>query len=964
MKPIRAVAATSLWLLLGLVTAVHAQGVQTGIVRGTVRDSQGLAVPGVTVTVTSPALQGERTAVTDEEGAYVIRLLPAGEYKVQYSLSGFAPIERQTIVPLGGAAEDNVTMRPAGVTTTVDVTATTDPLADPVVGLNIRQDEVEALATSRTLQGIATLSPGLNDNTPNTRQLSINGANAFDNIFMLNGVDVNDNLFGSPQNLFIEDAIEETQVLTSGISAEFGRFSGGVVNAVTKSGGNRFAGSFRINLTNPSWTEETPFEDENGVNRQSKTNDTYEITFGGPILRDKIWFFGASRLAYVNTTETFDQLGLPYQQEDNNWRAEFKVTATPKPNHTVQGGYLNNHRELVDTPSLPFSIDPSTLTNVTIPNWYAFGNYRGVLRSNVLAEGQYSERRYKTDGQGGTSPAIRDSPFRTLTQALAQYNAPYFDATDPEQRNNRQLTGSATFFLTGAGHHELKGGYEWFRSQNVGGNSQSSTSYVFAADYLEDANGNPVVDSTNRPIPIFPTGGALLQHWIATRGATLNVDNNSFYAQNHWTINANFSADLGVRYERVRSEATGGIVGVDTDTIVPRLALAYDPKGDGKLVFHTTYGHYSGRYNEALINATSNVGNPALTLGIYTGPTGQGLDFAAGLNPANYQTVFGNFPTANVFFDDGLSAPITKEFTVSGGFAAGAKAYGEATYVWRSTNNFIEDYIQAQNGFTDVVQDGIDYGTFTNIDYRNTGDDAERHYQAAIFQGRYRVLPNWNAYGAWTIQLQNEGNYEGQAANQPAIPTTIGDFPEAFDPNRNFPIGRLGSYQRHRVRLWTIYDLDAKKYGDFSFSALWRIESGQAYSLVATSVPLTSIQEARLSVYPDAPVDQDLYFGERGSELFPGYAVMDFSVNYRIPVFRSLSPWLKLDLFNAFNNRKQIGFDTTVLPDFAGPVDALGLPLNFIRDNTFGEARGTGDFPKSLGDPGGRSFRMSFGVRF
>ena len=73
---------------------------------------------------------------------------------------------------------------------------------------------------------------------------------------------------------------------------------------------------------------------------------------------------------------------------------------------------------------------------------------------------------------------------------------------------------------------------------------------------------------------------------------------------------------------------------------------------------------------------------------------------------------------------------------------------------------------------------------------------------------------------------------------------------------------------------------------------------------------------------------------------------------------------LVADLFNAFNNRKQIGFDTTVLPDFAGPVDALGLPLNFIRDNTFGEARGTGDFPKSLGDPGGRSFRMSFGVRF
>ena len=75
---------------------------------------------------------------------------------------------------------------------------------------------------------------------------------------MLNGVDVNDNLFGSPQNLFIEDAIEETQVLTSGISAEYGRFTGGVVNAITKSGGNVFSGSLRANLTNPAWTTRRP----------------------------------------------------------------------------------------------------------------------------------------------------------------------------------------------------------------------------------------------------------------------------------------------------------------------------------------------------------------------------------------------------------------------------------------------------------------------------------------------------------------------------------------------------------------------------------------------------------------------------------------------------------------------------------------------------------------------------------
>ena len=87
---------------------------------------------------------------------------------------------------------------------------------------------------------------------------AISGATSFDNVFMINGVDINDNLFGTANNLFIEDAIEQTNILTGGISAEYGRFSGGVVNIVTKSGGNTFGGSFRENFSNPKWIDETP----------------------------------------------------------------------------------------------------------------------------------------------------------------------------------------------------------------------------------------------------------------------------------------------------------------------------------------------------------------------------------------------------------------------------------------------------------------------------------------------------------------------------------------------------------------------------------------------------------------------------------------------------------------------------------------------------------------------------------
>src|SRR5690348_7139991 len=152
--------------LLAVAAGSFAQGVQTGTIRGAVTDQQGLPVPGVTVTVTSPALQGERTVVTDAQGLYSIPALPAGAYTVRYELSGFTTIERQTNVALGLTVEQNALMRPAGVTETVQVVAETPaPIATPIVGANFKHDEIEALAAPRTLQGIAQLSPGLTVNS-------------------------------------------------------------------------------------------------------------------------------------------------------------------------------------------------------------------------------------------------------------------------------------------------------------------------------------------------------------------------------------------------------------------------------------------------------------------------------------------------------------------------------------------------------------------------------------------------------------------------------------------------------------------------------------------------------------------------------------------------------------------------------------------------------------------------------
>jgi hypothetical protein len=986
----RAIALWSLSLLVGIAATGWAQGVQTGTIRGLVKDQQELVMPGVTVTATSPAMQGPRSTVTDATGRFTLPNLPAGEYQVQFELSGFATVTQKTTVLLGLALDQIVTMRAAGVAESVQVVAETPaPIATPVIGQNIKQAEVEALATDRTIQGIATLAPALTTNSPNDTQLVINGSFAFDNIFMINGVDINDNLFGQPLNLFIEDAIEETQVLTSGISAEYGRFGGGVVNAITKSGSNNFSGSGRINLYNPTWTTETPYEQSNDISHPSKLTPTWEGTFGGPIVRDRLWFFTAGRYVSNSTPLTLNLTGVVLPQQDTDKRGEIKLTGTVAPGHTISGGFLNDPRTFTNTSGLgnSFLIDPHTAVTLTYPNHYFFANYKGVLKNNLLVEAQYSQRHFEFDQTGPSGANILDSPFFS-TDFCCNYNAPYFDASDPEQRNNRQITGSVTDFWDWKGRHETKGGVEWYRSQRTGGNSQSPTHWVFVSDFVTDANGNPVLDATGRPTPNFVPGVSYIQNYIPVTGAVLDVDNTSIYGQDHWSINSRWSADLGFRYEHVYAFSTGGITSVNSNRIVPRLAVSFDPKGDGDQVIHAGYAQYSGRYNEVQIGNNSPVGTPIEVDSLYQGPAGQGYGFMPGITPANYpqtpaNVIFLSDPLQNVRQASDLKTPLTHEFLVSyGANLQKGRGYGEVAYVGRITHDIIDDFQTLQGGTTDVVINGIAAGSFTNIVWQNT-DIAHRYYQALIFQSRYEIRKHWTVNGHYTLQLQNSGNYEGEGSNQPGYPSTIGNYPEATTAARNYPDGPLQSFQRSRVRIWSVYDHDMGRYGGLSLSGIWNINSARVFSYMLRNQPPTPTQVQLIgnAGYPDAALTQQIFYGERGAGEFAGYAAVDMSINYTIPVFRSLRPFLKFDVFNLFNDQKLIAWNTTIVPNPATGLDNLGIPNGYTKGPSFGTATGNtvsnglvnniDAFPGgSKGDyfsgstPGGRTFRLAFGVRF
>jgi hypothetical protein len=977
--------------LLTCSASALAQGVQTGTIRGVVSDAQDRPLSGATVTVTSDALQGPRTTASDAQGRYTLTALPPGRYEIKFEASGLGALTRAIDLPLGLTADEHAALRPTPVQETIEVVAAAQTaIANTVNGANFKQDTIERLATPRTLQGIAQLSPGVNENGPqNNKQVVINGAFAFDNIFMVNGVDVNDNLLAQPHDLFIEDAIQETQVLTSGISAEYGRFTGGVINAITKSGGNIFAGSWRMNMANPSWVTATPFEVDRKTEAASHPDTlqkTYEMTLGGPLRKDNLWFFTSARLAGLDVPRTLAQTALVVNGHETNHRGELKLTGRLAPNHTLQGGFLNSPRLRTNFSGIQnFVIHPDSEANPKEQNWYAHVNYRSVLQGRSVVELQYSQKRWLLENSGGSSTNINNSPFLSVTQCACLYNAPYFDSNDPEGRNNFQLTGSVTNFWNHHGRHEVKAGYEFFRSQRTGGGSQSSTTYVFNSNFVTNAQGLPQLDAGGRVIPNFVPGQSSVDYYPTTRGATMNIDNNSLYVQDHWAINPRWSADLGARFEHVKAESTGGIVGVNASRIVPRLATAYDVNGDGKHIVKFTYGVYSGRYNEAQIGANSPVANPTQVTRSYSGPAGQGVNFAPGFDLANYKTAtFAKVPTANVFMDEDLRTPIVREFTASYGATIGPRAVVQASYVHRSGADFIEDFQTVAGGSTLVTTpDGVTAGRFTNIIYENT-DLAHRVYDALIFQGQYRIRPNWSVEGHYTVQLRNEGNYEGENPNLPGKPSIMGNYPEATSASRNFPDGNLQSYQQHRLRLWSIYTLSLDRWnaGTLSFSGLIRGDSALVYSLRQNNPQFNATQRGILTTagYVDVPViaatsNYYIFYGARGSERFKGFGLLDTSVNYDIPVYQKLRPFLKLDVFNLFDNRKLIGWNVGIAADATTPTDSLGFRTGYVKGATFGTATGNtislsgltvNAFPVAFNGalPGGRTFRMSFGLRF
>lgn len=921
-------------LLMAAATAM-AQGT-TGQITGTVKLG-GDPVPGVTITATSPNLQGSRVAVSDVNGNYTLAALPPGDYTITYEMEGMTAQKRPARVGVGQTGRVDVVMNMAATTETITVTADQSRVLETQqVQTNLSAETVDALPIQRTVLATANLAPGVTSNGPQGAT-QISGSFAYDNLFLVNGVAVNENLRGQPHNLFIEDAIQETTVFSGGaISAEFGRFTGGVVSAVTKSGGNDFSGTFRDSVTNDAWSAKSPEVYKNSASGPvqiptadltDKMNSVYEATLGGRIIRDRLWFFLAGRDQRAENQASFARSSTTFTRENKSFRYEGKLTGQIGANHTLIGSYMDASTKATNNCQFGgLCLDATALDPVVEnPNSFWTGQYNGVFGSNFLLEANYAQKKFAFEGFGGdNADRILGTPVRDYgpTGAGDGFNAPQFNGLEPENRDSKQYGLKSTYFLgtKSLGTHNIVAGLDNWQELRKVNNNQSASDFIV---YL--GNIEPTRDAAGNVTAISIVNGDGLGYWPvlnSSKGSDSKTD--SLFFNDKWDLNNHFSFNLGARYDKLNTKDSAGNKVADDSEISPRLGVNYDLAGDGRYRVNATYGKYVARLADSIAGGTSIAGTPALFYYNYNGPDigpmpvhnalqalfawFDSLGGYNGITDPNILT-FVRVPGATQLLKGGrLKSPSVNEWTLGFGTQIGSNGFVRLDFIDRNWDNF---YTVQQDQETGKVVSNEATGSLADLQLVYNSDKYERTYRALQMQGSYRLLQHLNLGGNYTWS-KLRGNLEGETAGSGPVSDTAFTYPEYQGYAQRAPVGYLLGDQRHKLRAWAIYDLPTS-FGAFNFSVLERFDSGTPYSAVG-AIDSRPYAPGLLNgyQYAQAPSTVTYYFSDRGAFRWDDVLATDVNLRYELPLSRARF-FVEGDVLNVFNSDAVVGGDVSVL---------------------------------------------------
>jgi hypothetical protein len=883
----------------------------TGTIQGRVVDAQGAVLPGVTITASSPALLGEQSTLASETGNYRFPAVPPGTYTLTYELVGFNPVRREGIeIRLGFTANINVELALAAVQETVTVSGQSpviDTTATRVVQ-NFKLEELQSIPNGRDMWSLLAVTPAVQMSridVGGNRAGTQTGYTAYGFSgqvrVLIEGINTTEGT-GGAGFYFDYSSLEEVFLGTSGQSAEMPN-PGVQSQFIAKSGGNQFAGEYYLDWYNNSlqgsnipnsYTVATAFNN-NPIRAHSNEISRYydtAINVGGPIKRDKIWWFGTYRTQFNAVAQPnflFDK-----SFDTKLWNPVAKVTYQANQNNKLIGYYQWGQK--LQPNRLPFGTAIYRSEGPTFKqdsgSWVWKGEWNGTLSDKLYVEARVGSFGYyfPTIANSDEDYFWRDSGTLAIEGAHRRWQ------TD---RERNQYTAAATYFLdTGGGNHTIKIGGEILREKGWVGFEEG------VGGHIEHVYNNGRSNQVIFRIPTAKTVGSLKdgKKGNITSVSALNVG--AFFINDTWAT-GRMTLNGGLRFDRYAGwlpeqeqlafSLGPAVLAAKTfpesdlyawNLFAPRIGLIFDLSGDGRTVLKGNYGFFW--HNPGVgpgDNANPNTSTKTMTF------QWNDINGDRRWQPGEQSNLLSASLEGNIQLDPDFKAPYSHEASVwlerqlrEGVALRGGFVFKTQDDLFRTHQPFREQ------GYTDpftYVDIGLD-GRRSTADDRNLTFLALPSSRASQFPAT-SVVMNVDEYSrAKTVELALTKRYSNRwSASIGGAHSWTNDFPNGFPDNPNEP----GAQDRTLWNLKFTASYDAP--GGIRLSPVLRHQSGDNFArTLSISTPTGSGLIASGTAYADAAN------ANREDDIW----VFDVRAEKTVSFTDRIRTRLFLDLFNITNS--------------------------------------------------------------
>jgi hypothetical protein len=732
-------------LLLVLLVATIGMAQNKGKITGTVTTADGAVIQDVNVTISSDALiAGSLTLQTNDRGMYRFVLLPVGTYQITFAKEGYKTVE-QTGLQLGFDSTLTIdkVLAPSEIEEVITITGES-PVVDKTsstLGDKLDTEYLQNTPSERDVWSLPNLTAGF------TNDSSLGAISESGQAYNTDGVNVSDPSTGTLFSSINMEAVEQVDVNQFGAQAEYGAFTGASLNVVTKSGGNEFSGEVNYFAQRVDWVDDNTEEYDTIAEPTASDLDEFNFALGGPVIKDKIWFF--ANYHHSDTTTQFNIIDGTIDREQTPRRPFIKLSARWDDRNMSTFSYTGYERDNSHRPYLggfEDNYEDSLWIQSTTSDTFLI-QHSLILTDDIIVEGKYAGFQGEFSllprmANGTSKPLMWDS---ALGQMLPGSSANRGDIYDRDRNN---FVVSLNYFNDDlAGSHSFKFGFEYENSP--------AGRYFTLTDYQ-----------------LYWLGETYVRYDLGERDGKTKIERYAGYAQDSWSVNDNLTLNIGFRVDSTALKADDpDSAPIGDDDIYSfndpayRLGFAYDIFGDGKTVLRG----FAGRYYEGVVagNTESFVTQvppekmyygrdilgpnaPEWTLWSVTGGTG---NVETGEDMEN-------------MYSEGIMLGVDHEIMEN--------LAGSVTFIYRKDNNALGEINPTATWDEATANFSNEYGSYNGVYYPNYNsggkvllttieegligvlDEPYRNYMGLMFEINKRMSDNWSLKASYTYS-RNEG---------------------------------------------------------------------------------------------------------------------------------------------------------------------------------------------------------------